>query len=317
MEDELRVCRPTGDFAWDNILNGNLDRTTEDAWRLLFDEQHFLEHRQFSPIHKIVLGLVSVDLETHLKLSTSDINSQDSSGRTALSWAASRGDILSMQILLNHGAKQDVVGSTKASPLQYAAKAENPAGLQILLDAGGNFNARNYRGRTPLHIAASYHDGARHLAPLINAGADVNAEEASEHETPIIWACDRDNAENMAFLLDCGATLELPRSKNTALRAAVVNKAYNCLSVVLHHGPDYKRTYANGDTILHIIASKADQRMLNILANEATVSGLDTAAQNDDGNSAADIFQKRFDSSPSLVESFQRLLNSIHAEDSH
>ena len=307
----LWFWRSAGDFAWDAILNGSLDGETQDAWSLLFDRETFLDHRQFSSIHKVVLGLSPIDLEAQLKLSTSDINHQDSGGRTPLSWAASKGDSYGVRKLLDYGADIGIVDKNKASPLHYAARAEDPICLKTLLEYGANVNAKNYRGRSPLHFAAAYRNGVRYLEPLINAGADVNVEESSYNETPIIWACEKDNAQNIAYLIQCGATLEIERSRNTPLRAAIVANAYRSLPILLRQGPNYLRKYASGETILHIAASKADQRILEILANGAPLSGLNTEAKNHNGESALDVFNKRFDITPGLIKSFQCLLQKV------
>ena len=310
----LRIFRSVGDFAWEAILTGSLDEETEDAWRLMFNKPTFIDHRDFSVVHKIILGLTSIDLEAYLKLSTSTINDQDSGGRTPLSWAVSKGDSHLVQILLQYGADTGIVDNFKASPLHHAARASNPTCLRLLLDYGANVNAKNYRGRSPLHFASAYNDGARYLEPLIKAGADVNATESSEKETPIIWACERDNAQNVAFLLKCGAALDIQGSIRTPLQAAVISKAYQTLKILLREGPNYARTYTNGETILHIAASNADEKILQILAEGAPFPGLDPEQKNHCGDTALDVLSKRFEFTPSLSDSFQRLLRLIRAD---
>ena len=260
-----------------------------------------------------MLGIVSTNLEDQLKLSFSALNHQDSSGRTPLSWAAGKGSAYLVRRLLQYGAAVGIADNVKATPLLYAARAGDPECLRLLLDHGADVNTRNYRGRTPLHFAAAYSDNLHSLKLLIDAGADVNAEESSENETPIIWACERDKAQIIAFLIERRATLEVEQSRNTALRAAVVANAYQTLPILLRQGPNYMRKYPKGETILHIVASKADQRMLEILADGGPFPGLDTEAKNNAGDTALDVFKKRYDITPDLTKSFQRLIRTIGA----
>ena len=56
----------------------------------LFSNTDYIESQQFTKLHKIVLKLISTDIEQELEVSTSTINSTDSTGRTALAWASAR-----------------------------------------------------------------------------------------------------------------------------------------------------------------------------------------------------------------------------------
>ena len=63
---------------------------SEKALVELFPSTDHLESQQFTKIHKIVLKLIPTKLEQELEVSTSMIDSTDSTERTALAWASAR-----------------------------------------------------------------------------------------------------------------------------------------------------------------------------------------------------------------------------------
>ncbi|KAK8132239.1 hypothetical protein PG999_000412 [Apiospora kogelbergensis] len=140
-----------------------------------FETEEYIEERQFPSLHKIVLGIVDADLETQLELSIVDINATDNQGRTALLWAAIRGDVPVIQTLIRFGADQRPAlnGST---PLHYAVQAHTPDAIQVLLDHGADVAAKNAWNVTPLHYAAANRDDVAYVLPLLAAPrADLNA----------------------------------------------------------------------------------------------------------------------------------------------
>ena len=88
--------------AWQCILAKEADATSEKALVELFSETDYLESQQFTKLHKIVLKLIPTDLEQELEVSTSTIDSIDSTERTALAWASARYVILSYLIKDHH-----------------------------------------------------------------------------------------------------------------------------------------------------------------------------------------------------------------------
>jgi ankyrin repeat protein len=73
--------------------------------------------------------------------------------------------------------------------------------------------------RTLVHVVADwpghFPNGARTVALLVEAGADVNASVAHQsaeahRETPLHWAASSDDVEVLDALLDCGADIEAP-----------------------------------------------------------------------------------------------------------
>lgn len=76
-----------------------------------------------------------------------------------------------IELLLSLGALVDELSPDRATPLIYAATANQPERAQILLKAGANPNHRDTAGLRPLDYAA-FSDNAQLALHLLNAGAD-------------------------------------------------------------------------------------------------------------------------------------------------
>ena len=111
-----------------------------------------------------------------------------------------------IQALLDAGANPDAKDSAGATPLHQAARSStNTAVMQALLDAGANVNTRTSNDWTPLHYAALRKDNAAVLQFLLAAGADINAR-TSEGETPLDVATRKENWSAVQTLQDNGAS---------------------------------------------------------------------------------------------------------------
>ena len=94
------------------------------------------------------------------------------------------------------------------SPLNWAARQDNPATVTVLLDARANVNARGENGRTSLHQAAKYGTPVV-IGLLLKAGARVNARD-EDGATPLHLAAQSAfanpaNVTKLTFLLASGA----------------------------------------------------------------------------------------------------------------
>ena len=103
-----------------------------------------------------------------LDQSALDVNAANAAGETALMMAALKGDLGSVQLLLDRGARVDRPGW---SPIHYAATGPEPRVVQLLIDRGADLNAASPNGSTPLMMAAQY-GSEDSVKLLLERGAD-------------------------------------------------------------------------------------------------------------------------------------------------
>ncbi|MDE2906248.1 MAG: hypothetical protein OXQ28_09205, partial [Acidobacteriota bacterium] len=137
----------------------------------------------------------------------------DNRGRTALQRAASIGSAGAARVLLEAGADVESGSSHVGTPLQLATGAASGAlaTIRALAEAGADPDARDYAGRTAMHLAVreagtpwNRRNGALALAALIEAGADVDASD-DDGMTPLRSASVAGHQGTMALLQAVGA----------------------------------------------------------------------------------------------------------------
>ncbi|XP_046983414.1 BRCA1-associated RING domain protein 1-like [Schistocerca americana] len=87
-------------------------------------------------------------------------------GWTALHWAASRGDVEVVRLLLEAGAAVDARDKDGWTPLHCAAAYRQAEVVAALLDAGADRGATGSGGETPLDLATQ--PGYRHLMDMLS-----------------------------------------------------------------------------------------------------------------------------------------------------
>jgi len=100
------------------------------------------------------------DIDKVLKLLAegADPNWQDSINETALFGAAAWGHSEIVGILLEGGARHDLVSSDGLTPLHWAARA-NVQTVEVLVSAGANVRAVDQTGALPIDVAHRYGQG--------------------------------------------------------------------------------------------------------------------------------------------------------------
>lgn len=106
-------------------MNPSNSQDLKRIFDLFLDVETDIQRREFSIIHQCVLGLNHLGLEQYLHLTTADINSQCSSGRPPLFWAASSSNLSAYTTLLKYGARTDIRDSKGQNILHRAAAASD------------------------------------------------------------------------------------------------------------------------------------------------------------------------------------------------
>ena len=297
------------------MFGGLVRRSTMDAWRCLFDDEEHLESRAFPPLHKIVLGLSSLDLQMQLDLSTVGIDEKDADGRTALSWAATRGDLRAVSLLLQYGADPNVVSLRGQTPLHWASQNPNENSAQILqalIDAGSNINQIDYWKRTALIYASCNQDDPRCLEILVSGGANLNSQDCHQR-SPLGYAAKMGKSKGLEYLLSAGADARLVDMwLFPPLFEALQHNHHKCLRSLLQHNPVPLLTDINGMSALHVAALYSNVETLNILAAHE-LGQIRTNALDKMGMTAQDYFNQRGDTASEHGDAFVRLTLKTHA----
>ncbi len=93
-------------------------------------------------------------VKTLLEAGGADPNTKDEYGSTPLHWAALKGHLDVVELLLKHGADPNVKDEDGSTPLHDAAWNGHADVVELLLKHGADPNTKNEYGKTPLHRAA-------------------------------------------------------------------------------------------------------------------------------------------------------------------
>lgn len=262
-----------------------------DLVKNMFQGTTFVESRQFTILHKIVLGLIDRDLKGEVELSTAAINDTDAQGRTPLCWATIRDDHSSVETLLAYGAGPNIADHTGSSCLHFA---RSPYVCQALLNKHADVHARNRMySRTALHSFCKRDGTVEMIDHLVQAGLEVDARDA-DGETPLMNAIFRGFTAAAEKLVDLGADLNAcnTSSHESSIHFAVQFDRYDMLSLLLKKGVDYTARNIRGRTIAHMAARVASARTIEVLSCLDLID-LDLSLKDTDGNTAADYLSSR------------------------
>jgi ankyrin repeat protein len=307
---ETTLRRSVLDIVRDERINGKISENQVSQFASVFDEIDDYESFQLSPLHKSILGISSLSLESQLMATTVFIDSPDSLGRTALSAAAWRGDASAVGTLLQFGASPNVCTPTELSPLHRAIESRSFECVDLLLAYGAGVNHENKRGRTPLHYACRIPDGGKIARLLLEHGADVNAEDhgcsQALHECIVYH-----QAPQLELLLPRGIDVNgYTADGKTAVHLAVCNDNVAAFEALLAAGADFRKTTKNGSTILHMAACSASSSTIIALSELGGLS-LNVQHVNLAGSSAFDVLDLNPNDSPELRAAFAQLAAKV------
>ena len=126
-------------------------------------------------------------------------NSKDLLGFTPLHYAAAKGDLIAMRILIDHGAKVNTRNNEKRTPMHEAARNNQVFAIRLLYENGASLNRHESdSGMVPLHVTV-LHGNVEAAACLKELGARLTEVDRLGH-TPAKWAEHANNVELAGIL---------------------------------------------------------------------------------------------------------------------
>lgn len=185
-----------------------------------------------------------------------------------------------VELLLNSGADIEARDRRGATPLHRAASSNpNLEVTALLLDRGAELEARDDLGMTPLHMAAVGNTNPAVAGLLLARGADM--ETPSDVGKAVHLAATSFNPEILALLVKRGADIEVERDdKMTPLHlAAMMNPIPEAAKFLLDHGADPEARNNRGETPLHSAMDNYNPEVGILLIER----GADVYAKDDEG----------------------------------
>src|SRR6266536_1994135 len=168
LSSELSFSTPV-DVAWTKILGKQGSEESLRGLQALFSSRDHLERFNFSKSHKSILALDGMQLEDLQNCNASEINTIDSFGITALSWAARRGDDAAVSLLLKHGSDPNICDIWGFSPLHFAANLSERESIDQLISYGAEVNKTDRWDRNPFHYMTLTCSDSAFYDPLVKA----------------------------------------------------------------------------------------------------------------------------------------------------
>ena len=198
-----------------------------------------------SNIHMAVLGLGTESLDDAIDASFPSINKTDADGRTALAWAAFRGDFRCVRKLLVAGASPNVPARDGCIPLHMAARAGSFPCLHILIRFGSKIDHKDSCGNTALHYSCKYerqhgcrsqNNYLRCIEGLLQSGSAIDAHDITG-KTPLRVCVESSGTECALLLIDRGANVHTcTRDGMTLLLSAVFYSRTEMLKTLIEKG---------------------------------------------------------------------------------
>jgi hypothetical protein len=269
----------------------SLDRVVSFSARAasfdLYINSEALEQQEFNFWHLIVLGLRQDKLDWVLKqflTPQSDIDAADVNGRTPLLWAAWRGDLESVELLLDSHADVNRADYEGFMLLAKAAGAGHLECVRKLLSHGASFVQADNDDLQALHHACGNPlNGLPIVIELLSKGADPNA--PSTNCSPLHIAANRGSVETMEQLIESGAHIDAQDSDGDT-PAAVALLCWNQPGFVYLMQADASLAFTlqTGENILHLVTWSGSTDLWDMITERSRTEqlrGVDTMAMHD------------------------------------
>ena len=285
----------------------------------MFEKYDVCDHWDLKYIHLIVLECSSLDLATYLAISNEEIDVVDSFGRTALMWAAWRGDDTSFSTLLQFGANSQASSFDGNSVLLYATYGGSKACLELLVGAGADVNHTSHSLVTTAMVRPRIGDNLAVATVRVVRGASIEASR-QQRFTPLYVAALTDQVESLVYLLDCGATTDVASwDCSTPLSVAISLNNHRVVEELIKRNSDLEALSGSKKSYLTNVAMFGDERMMQLFMNVRPV--IDINLRDVQGRTAKDCLWERLHSTgptdlekQRLATAFQQLIDICSEE---
>lgn len=211
------------------------------------------------------------------------LNVQRPDGSLPLAWAAESQNPALVKLLLDKGAKPDVVlNGTQPqnfTPLTVACQRGEPAIVDALLDAKADVNRATNTGISPLALCAGYSSSVI-VKRLLELGAKVDAADETG-QTPLMWAATKGQLDTLQLLLGNGADINRVTPKGfTPLFFAMSSGDPQAPMVLLDAGADASYVAPDGTSAVQM----AIYQKQFVVADALIKRGVDLNAYDRNGN---------------------------------
>ena len=319
--ENLILHRNAMERYWLNYFRDMSEPEDLEQIRPLLPAAEFPIDWELTLLHRTVFKLNCLDLDKLLKsLSINDINSRDAHGRTALWWAANRGDLGALTLLIQHGADVNVGSNAGFTPLGTALLTSKSC-ARALLKAHADATLSNDRGWTALHLASFYGASISILDQILLQFGDINSLTVDGY-TALMIAAQRGHGLFCERLISQGIDQNIVNiDGECALHLAMHNRHSNVLRLFLSHGTQHHLKTKAGETLLHYAAMYGDAECLEVLqlfalngiSPEETIVSYSPVHGSKDvvGRTAAQIAKLRSDVDVEWHEAFYQLVQAI------
>lgn len=299
---------------------------------------HYLINNNASPFQRDVNGLLPVHYVVifgHAQILPLFLEYKydtmlDNYGFTLLHYACFYGHSTSAEVLCENehilNTVEQQIQKNRFTALHAAASNGQDVCLSFLIHTFQSkypnlVESKDHLGRSALHVCAS-NDDTECANVLIQANCDLNAV-SNNGDTPLMLAVSKNSLNMVQILLENNADLKVVnKDRNSALHLALISGHEASAKLVLEKIEDIKfinSTNNNGDTALHLAASKGFLVCVEILLNKGASiwiknhkshSPLLSCAKNDAVADCLDTMLSKFIHSTQLYDNNSSLFTS-------
>lgn len=215
---------------------------------------HGLDIENVSPHERLRHALLQSDYEkvSALAATLEDLDAPLSDGSTLLGWAADAQDPKLVRILLDAGADPNVHYSASNAPLLIACQYGGAQVIDALLDAGADVRVQHPEGAGALALCAAHAPTAIVNRMLDDPRIDIEQADAGG-QTPLMWAARAGRVETMELLISYGANIEAVTEKGlTPLFFSLMSGEPQAPVVLMQAGANLSHVAGDGTTLIQI-----------------------------------------------------------------